>query len=105
MRMPALRAQFPPRLPRGSVRMRLTALYGSLFILSGAAMLAISLWWSSSVSISSANPAPLAPTRQQSPMAQAQARIHQLEYQVSALSDHLRAAQSHQMLTGAGIAL
>jgi signal transduction histidine kinase len=105
MRMPALSAKFPQRLPRGSVRMRLTALYGTLFILSGAAMLAISLWWSSSVSISSANPAPPAPTRQQSPMAQAQARIHQLEYQVSALSDHLRAAESHQMLTGAGIAL
>jgi signal transduction histidine kinase len=38
-------------------------------------------------------------------MAQAQARIRQLEYQVSALSDHLRAVESHQMLTGAGIAL
>jgi signal transduction histidine kinase len=105
MRLPALPARFPRQLPRGSVRLRLTALYGTLFILSGAAMLSISLWWSSSVSFASATPAPPAPTRQQPPLAQAQARIHQLEYQVSALSDHLRAAESHQLVTGAGIAL
>ena len=105
MRMPALPARVPRQLPRGSVRLRLTALYGTLFILSGAAMLAISLWWSSSVSFASVTPPPPAPTRQQPPLAQAQARIHQLEYQVSALSDHLRAAESHQLLTGAGIAL
>jgi nitrogen fixation/metabolism regulation signal transduction histidine kinase len=35
--------------------MRLTALYGTLFILSGAAMLAISLWWSSSATLAVAD--------------------------------------------------
>jgi signal transduction histidine kinase len=87
------------------VRLRLTALYCALFIFSGAAMLAISLWWSSSVSVSPLIAAPPAPTGQQSQLAQAQARIHQLEYQVSALSDHLRAAESHQQLAGSAIAL
>jgi signal transduction histidine kinase len=103
MSMPALLARFPLRLPRRSVRLRLTALYGALFIVSGAALLAISYGWS--YSITPATPAPPAPSRQQSPLAQAQARIHQLQYQVTALSDHLHATGSHQLLAGAAVAM
>jgi signal transduction histidine kinase len=105
MHMPVSPDEFPQQPPRRSVRLRLTALYCTLFIFSSAAMLAISLWWSTSVSVSPTNPAPPAPTGQQSQLAQAQARIHQLEYQVSALSDHLHAAESHQQLVGAAVAL
>jgi signal transduction histidine kinase len=36
-----LRRRLRPRLPSGTVRLRLTLLYGSLFVLSGAALLAI----------------------------------------------------------------
>jgi signal transduction histidine kinase len=100
MRLPA---RFPLQLPRRSVRLRLTALYGALFTVSGAALLAISYGWS--FSIASATPAPPAPNRQQSPLAQAQARIDQLEYQVTALSDHLHATGSHQLLAGAAVAM
>ena len=105
MRMPASPSESPQQPPRRSVRLRLTALYFALFVFSGAAMLAISLWWSSRVSVFPVIPAPPAAARHQPPLAQAQARIHQLEYQVSALSDHLRAAQSHQQLAGSAIAL
>lgn len=105
MHMPASPDEFPQEPPRRSVRLRLTALYCTLFIFSGAVMLAISLWWSSSVSVSPVIPAPPAPASYQSPMAQAQARIRQLEYQVSALSDHLHAAESHQQLAGSAVAL
>jgi signal transduction histidine kinase len=103
MRIPALPARFLPRLPRRSVRLRLTALYGALFILSGAALLAISLGWS--FSVTTGTPAPPAAGQQQTPLAQARARIHQLEFQVTALSDHLHAIESHQLRTGSAIGL
>jgi len=96
MRIPA-RPRSRQRLRRRSVRRRLTALYSTLFILSGAALLAISYSWS--LSISSARSVPAQPSNhQQSPLAQAQARIHQLEYQVTGLSDQLHVAESHQSL-------
>jgi signal transduction histidine kinase len=105
MHTPDSPVEVSQQLPRRSVRLRLTALYVTLFVFSGAAMLAISYWWSSSVSVMPVIPAPSAPASHQAPLAQAQARIHQLEYQVSALSDHLRAAESHQQLAGSAIAL
>jgi signal transduction histidine kinase len=103
MRIPAPPGRFSLRLPRRSVRLRLTALYGALFIVSGAALLAISYGWS--FSIATGTPAPPPPSRQQSPLAQAQARSHQLQYQVTALSDHLHATGSHQLLAGAAVAM
>jgi len=87
------------------VRLRLTSLYCTLFIFSGAVTLAISLWWSSSVSVSPGIPSPPGPAAGQPSLVQAEARIHQLEYQVAALSDHLHAAESHQQLAGSALAL
>jgi signal transduction histidine kinase len=93
----------PPWLSRRTVRLRLTALYGALFILSGAVLLAISLGWS--FSVQTASPPPPAASPRESRLAQAQARIRQLEYQVTALSDHLHSVESHQILVGAAVAL
>jgi hypothetical protein len=67
----------PPWLSRRTVRLRLTALYGTLFILSGAVLLAISLGWS--FSVQTASPPPPAASPQASRLAQAQARIRKLE--------------------------
>jgi signal transduction histidine kinase len=104
MTPPALPARFPPRLlPRRSVRLRLTVLYGSLFILSGAALLAISNGWS--YSIRPAAPVPRAATPQQSPLAQAQATIRRLQFQVNALSDQVHAIQPHRILIGSAIGM
>jgi signal transduction histidine kinase len=100
----ALLARFPPRLlPRRSVRLRLTVLYGSLFVLSGAALLAISNGWS--YSIRPAAPVPRAATAQQSPLAQAQATIRRLQFQVNALSDQIHAIQPHRILIGSAIGM
>jgi signal transduction histidine kinase len=100
----ALPARFSPRLlPRRSVRLRLTVLYGSLFILSGAALLAISNGWS--YSIRPAAPVPPPATAQQSPLAQAQATIRRLQFRVNALSDQVHAIQPHRILIGAAIGM
>jgi hypothetical protein len=62
-------------LPRRSVRLRLTALYGALFLLSGAVLLAIT---SGVVVAQSSATAPAPPAGQQDPqsaLGRAQARI------------------------------
>ena len=67
-------------LPR-TVRMRLTALYGALFVVSGAVLLAIAsgvVVSSSRVSVTAANQA--VPS---TALAQAQGRIHQLQDQLA----------------------
>jgi signal transduction histidine kinase len=100
----ALPARFPtPLLPRRSVRLRLTVLYGSLFILSGAALLAISNGWS--YSVRPAAPVPRPATAQQPPLAQAQATIRRLQFQVNALSDQVHAIQPHRILIGSAIGM
>src|SRR5215813_12881670 len=86
-------------LPRRSVRLRLTALYGVLFLLSGAALLAITsgvvLTWSS---VTAPAPPPSQPNPQ-SALGRAQARIQQLQAELAAHG------VSHQLLMGSAIAL
>jgi signal transduction histidine kinase len=79
-----------------SVRLRFTVLYLALFLLSGAALLAITVLLSlgNTKHTSQANP-------QQSAPAAAQQRIAALQAQL----DEVHAQQAHQLLTGATIAL
>ena len=89
-------------LPRRSVRLRLTALYGVLFLLSGAVLLAIT---SGVVLAQSSVTAPMPPAGQQNPqsaLARAQARIQQLQAELAAHTAH---GVSHQLLVGSAIAL
>jgi hypothetical protein len=89
-------------LPRRSVRLRLTALYGVLFLLSGALLLAIT---SGVVVARSYMTAPVPPVGQQNPqsaLARAQARIQQLQAELAAHTAH---GVSHQLLVGSAIAL
>ncbi|WP_053204398.1 sensor histidine kinase [Jiangella muralis] len=85
---------------RGStVRLRYTALYGALFLLSGAALLAIAYLLSLD-DVSRTEPLD-DPASQRSALAQAQLRIGDLEAQLA----QVQADQSHQLLTGSAIAL
>src|SRR5262249_58129956 len=89
-------------LPRRSVRLRLTALYGVLFLLSGAVLLAIT---SGVVLAQSSVTAPMPPAGQQNPqsaLARAQARLQQLQVELAAHTTH---GVSHQLLVGSAIAL
>ncbi len=106
MRTPARPATVPPRRRRRSARLRLAALSGALFIPSGAILIsAIYQWQLSVASIQPVTGAPPAPSQQQSPLAQAQARIQQLQYQVTALSDKMHATQPHTILVLLAIAM
>jgi signal transduction histidine kinase len=107
MHLPPFPHRFRPRRRR-SARLRLTALYGVLSVLSGAILVTgIYTWQASIASIQPAVPAPPAASPQQPPLARAQARIQQLQYQVNALSDRMNAANPHSLLvamvTGLGI--
>jgi len=62
-------------------------------------------WEASAASVQPAPPAPPAPSGQQSPLAQAQARIGQLEYQVTALSDRAHSINSHGLLAAVAVVL
>jgi signal transduction histidine kinase len=100
-----------PRLPRRSVRLRLTALYGVLFLLSGAGLLAITITtvlargWpppqGGGISIggrgTSGTGPPLAPPDG--------ARLHQLQVQAAAQAAQQHAAAVQQLLTGSAVAL
>jgi signal transduction histidine kinase len=107
MRTPARPATVPPRRRRrSSARLRLAALTGVLFTASGAILItAIYQWQLSAASVQPATSAPPAPNRQQSPLAQAQARIQQLQYQVTALSDKMHATQPHTILVLLAVAI
>jgi signal transduction histidine kinase len=87
-------------LARRSVRLRLTALYTVLFLLSGVVLLAITsgvvLTWPAVTA-----PAPTQPNPQ-SALARAQARIQQLQAELAAHTVH---GVSHQLLVGSAIAL
>jgi signal transduction histidine kinase len=89
-------------LPR-TVRMRLTALYGALFVVSGAVLLAIAsgvVVSSSRESVTAANqPVP------STALAQAQARIHQLQDQLATAESKIHSGVSHDLLVGSAIAL
>jgi signal transduction histidine kinase len=89
-------------LPRRTVRMRLTALYGALFVVSGALLLAITSGVavsSSQVSVRSANQAVA------SPLAQDQARIQRLQNELANAEAQLHSGLSHGLLLGSVIAL
>jgi signal transduction histidine kinase len=89
-------------LPR-TVRMRLTALYGALFVVSGAVLLAIAsgvVVSSSRVSVTAANQAV-----RSTALAQAQARIHQLQDQLATAESKIHSGVSHDLLVGSAIAL
>ncbi len=89
-------------LPRRSVRLRLTALYTLLFLLSGAVLLAITsgvVVASSSVRATTPAPGQHSP---QSALGRAQARIQQLQAELDANTVH---GVSHQLLIGSAIAL
>jgi signal transduction histidine kinase len=106
MRTPIRPAAVPPRRRRSSARLRLAALSGALFIPSGAILItAIYQWQLSVASIQPATAAPPAPSQQQSPLAQARARIQQLQYQVTALSDKMHATQPHTILVLLAVAV
>src|SRR5262249_20203296 len=104
-RAPAARARHARRramrmlLPRRSVRLRLTALYTVLFLLSGVVLLAITsgvvLAWPALTA-----PAPPQPNAQ-SALGRAQARIHQLQAE---LATHTAHGVSDQLLVGAAVA-
>src|SRR5712691_4825689 len=77
------------RLPGRTVRVRLTALYGILFVMSGALLLAIASGVAvvrSSVSVAAPGPATAVPG---TALGRAQARIHQLQTQVQGLQSQL----------------
>jgi signal transduction histidine kinase len=88
-------------LPR-TVRMRLTALYGALFVVSGAVLLAIAsgvVVSSSRVSVTAANQAAL------STLQQDQLRIHQLQDELASAESQIHSGVSHGLLVGSAIAL
>jgi signal transduction histidine kinase len=89
-------------LPRRTVRLRLTVMYGVLFLLSGAVLLAISSSVAYSRSTVRAVPALQAP---QSALAQAQSRIQQLQDELAALQHSQSSGMSHNLLIGSAIAL
>ena len=89
-------------LPRRTVRMRLTALYGALFLVSGAVLLAIAsgvVVSSSRVSVAAPNQAAL------SPLQADRARIHQLQAQLASAENQIHSGVSHGLLAGSAIAL
>src|SRR5215468_9349098 len=87
-------------LARRSVRLRLTALYTVLFLLSGVVLLAIT----GGVVVASSAVTAHAPPRPNphSALARAQARIHQLQAELNA---HTLQGVSHQLLVGSAVAL
>jgi signal transduction histidine kinase len=91
-------------LPRRTVRLRLTALYGVLFLLSGAVLLGITNGVAVTRKVAVEAPVVTAPASQ-SPLARAEARIHQLEMQLAAESARVHADESQQVLIGSAIAL
>ena len=90
-------------LPRRTVRLRLTVLYGVMFLLSGAVLLAITsgvVYSRSSVQVASAQASqPL------SALAQAQNRIQQLQDQLAAMQQAQHSGISQNLLIGSVIGL
>src|SRR5437879_468523 len=80
-------------LARRTVRLRFTVLYGVVFLLSGAVLLAISGFLTSGVSVTRHVPA--------EPLPPAHARIAQLQSRLA----EAHAIQSRQLLVGSAIAL
>ena len=97
----------PPRrslLPRRTVRLRLTALYGVMILVSGAIVLGIA---SGVVVARSSSEAVRSPGQQppQSALSRADARIQQLQHQLAAQNNHTASGLSHNLVIGSVIAL
>ncbi len=90
-------------LPRRTLRLRLTVLYGVLFVLSGVVLLAIT----SGVvySRSSVSAVPAAPAGPQSALAQAQGRIQELQDELAAEQQAQHTGISQDLLIGSAIGL
>jgi signal transduction histidine kinase len=104
--MTKVSAQRPRRsvFPRRTVRLRLTAMYGVMFLFSGVVVLGIAsgvVVARSSVAVSSANQQAAA----QSPLARADARIQLLQHQLAAASHQNGNGVSHNLFIGSVIAL
>ena len=99
---------FRPFRPRGTVRLRMTVLYGGLFLLSGAALLAIAsglvVRGSSSAVQAAPSQAFQPPNSAQAALARAQQRIQLLQADLANQSG-LRANVTHEVLIASLIAL
>ena len=104
MTVPGMRLAGWPVLPRRTVRLRLTALYGLMFLTSGAVLLAIASGVVVSSSRTQVVPAPVQQVPR-SALAHAQARIHQLQDQLASVEAQAHAGVSHDLLVGSAIAL
>jgi nitrate/nitrite-specific signal transduction histidine kinase len=96
------------RLPRRTVRLRLTLLYGSLFVVSGAALLGITylLMRHASGEVVQVTSTQLAPPRGGGPAVAPSVAPPQAQAQrLLAQADRQRAEQLHQLLVQSGIAL
>jgi signal transduction histidine kinase len=97
-----------PGLTRGTVRLRLTALYGVLFLVSGAVLLAIAGGFAIHRSSREATTAPVIVPPTQSAaakLASANALIRQLRHQLSAQAGTTQSAFSRDLLIASAIAL
>ncbi len=88
-----------PHLPLRTVRMRLTLLYGALFLVSGAVLLAITYGLAWRATAPQANPRDSGNT-----VIVSQQKLVELALQ-NAADVHQRAADMHQLLASSGIAL
>ena len=88
-----------PRLPLRTVRMRITLLYGALFLVSGVVLLTITYWLAWNATRPQAGPGDAHNTVIMSKQHQAQLA------QQNATEVHQRAADMHQLLVGSWIAL
>jgi signal transduction histidine kinase len=98
---------FRSLLVRRTVRWRMTLLYGALFLLSGAILLAISggVAVRSSTREVQREAAAAGPAGAQSALAQANGKIRQLQGQLAAAQHAHSASVTHQLVVGALIAL
>jgi signal transduction histidine kinase len=112
MRLRPRLAALPARLPRRTVRLRLTALYAVLFLASGAGLLAISItivlargWPPPGMQGQGMHSLAIGPGVSQARIHQLQARGRQVAAQLAAQAAHQHAAAVHQLLASSGIAL
>jgi signal transduction histidine kinase len=91
------------RLPRRTVRLRLTALYGALFLLSGAALLTVTI----TIVLAGGWPAQSSGDDQSIGIGRgtSSTRAHQIAAQEAALTAHQNAAAVNQLLASSAIAL
>src|SRR5690242_21762955 len=90
-------------LPRRTVRMRLPVLYGALFVVSGAVLLAIT----SGVVVSSSRTTAVGAHQAvaSSPLARDQVRIDELQTELANAEAQIHSGLSHGLLVGSAIAL